>query len=55
MTLTASVLDGSGGGKFIEVTRRGAANRPRELGRAVGLELLHKGAAEIIVRTRPEV
>jgi hydroxymethylbilane synthase len=54
MTLTASVLDGSGGGKFIEVTRRGAANR-LELGRAVGLELLHKGAAEIIVRTRPEV
>ena len=41
-------------GKFIEVTRSGPANRPRELGRAVGLELLHKGAADIIARTRPE-
>jgi hydroxymethylbilane synthase len=29
-------------------------DRPRELGRAVGLELLHKGAAAIIARTRPE-
>ena len=27
---------------------------PRELGRAVGLELLAKGAAEIIERSRPE-
>lgn len=54
MTLTASVLDETSGGQFIEVTRTGAANRPRELGRAVGLELLHKGAAEIIARTRPE-
>ena len=31
-----------------------AADRPRELGRAVGLELLDKGAAEIIARTRPD-
>ena len=54
MTLTASVLDEAGGGQFIEVTRSGAANRPRELGRAVGLELLDKGAADIIARTRPE-
>jgi hydroxymethylbilane synthase len=53
MTLTASVLD-EAGGAFIEVTRRGPANRPRELGRAVALELLAKGAAEIIARTRPE-
>ena len=53
MTLTASVLDETGGG-FIEVSRQGAADRPRELGRAVGLELLDKGAAEIIARTRPE-
>jgi hydroxymethylbilane synthase len=53
MTLTASVLD-EAGGEFIEVTRSGPANRPRELGRAVGLELLNKGAADIIARTRPE-
>jgi hydroxymethylbilane synthase len=53
MTLTASVLDETGG-EFIEVTRAGPANRPRELGRAVGLELLDKGAAAIIARTRPE-
>ncbi len=54
MTLTASVLDEARGGQFIEVTRSGPANRPRELGRAVGLELLAKGAADIIARTRPE-
>jgi hydroxymethylbilane synthase len=53
MTLTASVLD-EDGGEFIEVTRAGPANRPRELGRAVGLELLAKGAAAIIARTRVE-
>lgn len=51
MTLRASVLDEAGAG-FIEVTRRGSADRPRELGRAVGMELLAKGAAEIIARTR---
>ena len=54
MTLTAAVLDETGG-EFIEVTRSGPANRPRELGRAVGLELLDKGAAAIIARTRVEV
>ena len=54
MTLTAAVLD-EDGGAFIEVTRAGPANRPRELGRAVGLELLDKGAAAIIARTRVEV
>ena len=53
MTLTASVLD-EDGGEFIEVTRTGPGNRPRELGRAVGLELLDKGAAAIIARARPE-
>lgn len=53
MTLAASVPDVTSGGQFIEVTRTGPANRPRELGRAVGLELLHKGAADIIARTRP--
>jgi hydroxymethylbilane synthase len=54
MTLTASVLD-EAGGAFIEVIRSGPANRPRELGRAVALELLDKGAAAIIARTRVEV
>ncbi|MCX7309172.1 MAG: hydroxymethylbilane synthase [Afipia sp.] len=52
MSLTASVLDEQGG-HFIETTRKGPANRPRELGRSVGLELLDKGAASIIARTRP--
>ena len=52
MSLTASVLDHAGG-VFIEASRSGPANRPRELGRAVGLELLSKGAAEIIERSRP--
>src|ERR1700738_4654833 len=51
MSLTASVLD-EAGGLFIEASRSGAANRPRELGRAVGLQLLTKGAAEIIERSR---
>ena len=54
MTLTASVLD-EAGSLFIEAARSGPANRPRELGRAVGLELLDKGAAEIIERSRPKV
>jgi hydroxymethylbilane synthase len=54
MSLTASVLDETGG-IFIEASRSGPANRPRELGRAVGLELLDKGAAEIIERSRPKV
>jgi len=53
MTLRASVLDEEGE-RFIEATSRGPADRPRELGRAVGFELLDKGAAEIIARTRPE-
>jgi hydroxymethylbilane synthase len=52
MSLTASVLD-EAGGLFIQALRTGPANRPRELGRAVGLELLAKGAAEIIERSRP--
>jgi hydroxymethylbilane synthase len=52
MSLAASVLD-EAGGLFIEASRTGLANRPRELGRAVGLELLNKGAAEIIERSRP--
>jgi hydroxymethylbilane synthase len=53
MSLTAAVLD-EAGGLFIEASRCGPADRPRELGRAVGLELLAKGAAEIIERSRPK-
>ena len=52
MSLTASVLD-EAGGLFIEVSRSGPADRPRELGRAVGLELLARGAAGFIDRSRP--
>jgi hydroxymethylbilane synthase len=52
MSLAASVLDHAGQ-RIIEASRAGPANRPRELGRAVGLELLAKGAAEIIERSRP--
>jgi hydroxymethylbilane synthase len=52
MTLTATVLDEEGR-RFIEASRAGPADRPRELGRAVGLALLNKGAAEIIERSRP--
>jgi hydroxymethylbilane synthase len=53
MSLTASVLDETGE-MFIEASRSGPADRPRELGRAVGLELLAKGAAGIIERSRPK-
>jgi hydroxymethylbilane synthase len=52
MSLRASVLDHAGS-RIIEAARAGLADRPRELGRAVGLELLAKGAAEIIERSRP--
>jgi hydroxymethylbilane synthase len=52
MSLTASVLE-EAGGLVIEASRTGPANRPRELGRAVGLELLAEGAAAIIERSRP--
>ena len=54
MSLTASVLD-EAGSLFIEASRSGPADRPRELGRAVGLELLDKGAAAIIERSRPGI
>ncbi len=53
MSLTASVLDETGR-LFLEVSRAGVASRPRELGRAVGLELLQQGAAAIIERSRPK-
>ena len=51
MSLSASVLD-LAGIQIIEASRSGPANRPRELGRAVGLELLAKGASDIIERSR---
>jgi hydroxymethylbilane synthase len=54
MLLTASVLD-EAGDLFIEASRTGPADRPRELGRAVGLDLLAKGAAAIIERSRPGI
>src|ERR1700759_3455126 len=50
MSLTASVLD-LDGEVFIEASRSGPADRPRELGRAVGLDLLQKDAAQIIERS----
>ncbi len=52
MMLRAAVIE-EDGSRFIEAERTGAADRPRELGRLVGLELLQRGAAEIIERTRP--
>jgi hydroxymethylbilane synthase len=52
MTLTASVLD-EAGDRFIETVHSGPADRPRELGRAVGLDLLAKGAAGLIESSRP--
>ena len=52
MHLTASVLD-EAGGLFIETAQSGPADRPRELGRAVGLDLLARGAADLIERSRP--
>jgi hydroxymethylbilane synthase len=52
MSLTASVLD-LDGNVIIEASGTGPADRPSELGRAVGLDLLQKGAAQIIERSRP--
>ena len=52
MTLRAAVIE-EDGTRFIEAERTGPSDRPRELGRLVGLDLLHRGAAEIIERTRP--
>ena len=55
MSLTASVLDESRRRCSSRPRAPGPADRPRELGRAVGLELLAKGAAEIIERSRPRL
>jgi hydroxymethylbilane synthase len=52
MTLRAAVIE-EDGSRFIEAERAGPADRPRELGRLVGLDLMANGAADIIERTRP--
>jgi hydroxymethylbilane synthase len=52
MSLAASVLDLSGG-TILEASRTGPIDRPRELGRAVALDLLGQGAADLIERSRP--
>lgn len=51
LTLKGAVIS-LDGAQLIEVTREGAIDRPLELGRAVGLELLDKGAKAIIEATR---
>jgi hydroxymethylbilane synthase len=40
------------GAELIEATREGPIDRPRELGRAVGLELLDNGAKAMIEASR---
>jgi len=50
LTLDAAVLSVDGG-EIIEVSLNGDRDRPRELGRAVGLKLLEKGAARLIKET----
>ncbi len=52
MSLAASVLDLEGN-QLLEASRTGPADKPRELGRAVAFDLLAKGAAAIIERSRP--
>ena len=49
--LNAAVMS-EDGAIFIEVRKSGSADRPRELGRAVGLELLDKGAVSLIEASR---
>jgi len=51
LTLKGAVIS-LDGAMLIEETREGAIDRPRELGRAVGLQLLDKGAKAIIEATR---
>ena len=53
MTLRAAVIE-EDGSRFIEAEHSGSTDRPRELGRRVGLDLLDRGASEIIERTRPD-
>ncbi|MGE0409786.1 MAG: hydroxymethylbilane synthase [Amphiplicatus sp.] len=49
LTLRAAVLS-EDGAEFIEAEASGPADRPRALGRAVGLSLLAKGAGAVIAR-----
>ncbi len=51
LTLKGAVINHDGS-VLIEVSREGPIDRPRELGRAVGLELLDRGAKAIIEATR---
>lgn len=51
LTLRAAVLS-EDGASLIEAAASGPAERPRELGRAVGLELLDRGAAALIAKSR---
>jgi hydroxymethylbilane synthase len=53
LTLRAAVI-AENGEKCIDIRRDGPAERPRELGRAVGIELLAAGASELIEQNRPE-
>jgi len=52
VTLYGAVMSESGD-EMIEARSEGPADRPRELGRKVGLELLAKGAARLIETSRP--
>ncbi len=51
LTLRGAVISPDGA-ELIEITAEGAIDRPRELGRAVGLALLEQGAKAIIEATR---
>jgi hydroxymethylbilane synthase len=51
MTLRGAVISHDGK-TIIETTREGPLDRPRELGRAVGLELVEKGAKRVIEAAR---
>lgn len=52
MALAAAVMS-EDGATMVVAAARGSANRPRELGREVGLDLLAKGAAALIEASRP--
>ncbi|MBL4619108.1 MAG: hydroxymethylbilane synthase [Marinicaulis sp.] len=51
MMLKAAVMS-EDGATFLEVSENGPCDRPRELGRSVGLSLLQQGAAKLIDDTR---
>lgn len=54
LSLKATVLS-LDGAEIIEAQASGAPDRPRELGRAVGIDLLAKGAMRLIEASRPQV